>query len=411
MSHHTNRRGDENPKDVYSYSSMEKFSHSPVESSDDPVTLTNTFSRRPRFESPQLRHPWRHSVAGAGLVSASHTIREFKPNRQKKRLFVVGIWHWSITSILCGLLAVCLGTFGNLTAMTVTQVKCFNALIVLLSILLGNNMTASLREYALMLRWKMLASKYRSLAEFDILMRCDSLRRVMRLFWVARTSGGAWFWLNKTQYLCALWLAVNILLQVLVALLGLTYNLNTSLVPTQRFGMVSVANLSAIRDVWGDENPSFDAQLGSANLFGIQGQDYLFVNGTPPGQGDTPAYGTPGTPTVYSNDAWTAMTYIFQDQNLRNPELTQISHRNITAIAVCKEMKVLNGGNGIDTFVTYVDDDDEAIRLNVARVGPAAVTYIGVLNSTCGPRCTEIMALQSADGDVSSPFSQRLLHS
>ncbi len=323
---------------------MEKSTHSPVvESSDSPITFTNTFpspfAHRPRFEAPHLRQPWRHSVAGQGLVS--HTIREFKPNRQRQRLFAVGIWQWFITSSLCGLLAASLAAFGNLAAMTVTQVKGFNALIVLLSILLGNNLTSSLREYALMLRWKMLASKYRSLHEFDLLMRCESLRKVMQLFWVARTPGGVWFWLNKTQCLCALWLGVNILLQVLVALLGLTYNLNTSDIPTRKFGMISVANLSVIRDVWGAENPSFDAQLGSANYFGIQGQDYLFVNGTPPGQGNAPSYGTPGTPTIYSNDAWTAMTYFFQDQNLHNAELTQISHRNITATATCKKMQVL----------------------------------------------------------------------
>ena len=94
------------------------------------------------------------------------------------------------------------------------------------------------------------------------------------------------------------------------------------------------------------------------------------------------------------------MTYVFQDQNLDNLELIQISHRNITAMATCKRMRVLDGGNGTITFVTYIDDDGEATTLNVAQVGSAAVTYIGVLNSTCGPPCTEVMALQSADGDT-----------
>ena len=120
-------------------------------------------------------------------------------------------------------------------------------------------------------------------------------------------------------------------------------------------------------------------QLGSVNLFGIQGQDYLFVNGTPPGQGDTASYSTPAPPTIYSNDDWIAMTCVFQDQNLDNLELIQISHRNITAMATCKQMRVLDGGNGTITFVTYIDDDGEATTLNVAQVGSAAVTYIGVL--------------------------------
>ncbi|KAJ9603957.1 hypothetical protein H2200_011479 [Cladophialophora chaetospira] len=384
---------------------MEKSTFSPaVESTKDSLTFTKTlssrFTNRTHNEQPHLRQPWRHSVSREGLTSSSHTTREFKPARQRQRLFAVGIWQWFITTTLCGLLAACLVVFGKIISMTVTQVKAFNALIVLLSILLGNNLTSSLREYALMLRWKMLASRYRSLQEFDLLMRCESLRKVMRLFWVTRTPGVAWFWLNRTQCLCALWLGVNILLQVLVALLGLTYNLNTSDVPTRKFGMISIANLRVIRDVWGAENPSFDAQLGSANLFGIQGQDYLFVNTTPPGQGNTPAYGTPGTATIYSNSNWTNMSYIFIDQSLHNSQLTFVTHRNITATATCNEMRVLDGGNGTSTFVTYLDENGEPTTLDVVRVGSGAMTYVGVLNSTCGPRCTEIMALQSADGDA-----------
>ena len=368
---------------------------------NNPLTFTSSLASpstdRSFFEPPSLRQPWRHSVAAEG---PSRTIRQFKPDHQRRRLFAVGIWQWFITLTLCGLLAACLGVFGNLISMTVTQVKTFNALIVLLSILLGNNLTSSLREYAQMLRWKMLASKYRSLQEFDLLMRCESLRKVMRLFWVARTPGSAWFSLNKAQWLCGLWLGVNILLQVLVALLGLTYNLNTSDVPERKFGMISVTNLSVVRDVFGSDSPTFDAQLGSANYFGIQGQDYVFINATPPGQGDTPSYGTPGTPTIYSNDAWTAMTYVFQDQNIHNAELTLASRRNITAVATCRGLKVLAGGNGTTKSVTYADDDGIPTTLDVVRVGPGAVTYVGVLNSTCGPRCTEVMALQSANGNT-----------
>ena len=386
----------------YVFTGMEKTPFSPTaESVQDSLAFSNTLSSPPTdhfpFDAPRLRQPWRHSVAAEGLTSPSATVREFKPDHQRQRLFVVGIWQWFITLSLCGLLAASLWAFGNLLAMTVTQVKAFNALIVLLSILLGNNLTSSLREYALMLRWKMLASKYRSLHEFDLLMRCESLRKVMQLFWVARTPGRAWFWLNKAQLLCALWLGVNILLQVLVALLGLTYNLNTSDVPGRKFGTISVANLSVIRDVWGAENPSFDAQLGSANYFGIQGQDYVFINATIPGQGSVPAYGSPGTPTIYGNDEWTNMTYVFQDQNIENVELTLTSHRNVTAVATCRELRILDGGNGTSAFVTF-EENGQRVTLNVARVGPGAMTYVGVLNSTCGPRCTEVMALQSSNG-------------
>jgi hypothetical protein len=383
-------------------SPMEKaFLPSVTESGQDPLPFSNTLvaqqTTRSKAEPRLLRQPWRHSITRAGLPFPSQTVREFKPERQRQRLFLVGIWQWFITFGLCGLLAACLGGFSRLLVMTIAEVKAFNALIVLISLLLGNNLTGSLREYALMLRWRVLASKYRSLHEFDLILRCDSLRKVIKLFWVARTPGAPWFWLSRTQWVCALWIAINILLQVLVALLGLTYNLEVANIPQLKFGQISVADLSIVRDVWGAESPSFDAQLGSANSFGIQGQDYNFVNEVvPPGQGKIPSYGTPTTPTIFGNEDWSVMTYFFQDRSVYNPELTLISHRNISVTASCKTMQLLAGGNGTDKYVTYVDEDGSPVILNVVRVGPGAMTYVGVLNSTCGPRCSEVMALQSA---------------
>ncbi|EXJ91063.1 hypothetical protein A1O1_04170 [Capronia coronata CBS 617.96] len=361
-------------------------------------TITPQVTGRSYSRPKRLREPWRHSVSKQTSETVSHTIREFKPVRQRRRLFVEGILQWLITLVLSGLLAACLAGFGRLLWMTVAQIKAFNALIVLLSVFLGNNLSSSLREYALMLRWRMLAAKYRPLDEFDLIIHCDSLRKVMKLFWIARTRDRLWFYLNKTQWLCALWLGVNVLVQVLVALLGLTYNLTTSKVPAEKFGQVSVANLTLIRDIWGAENPTFDAQLGSANSYGIQGQDYSFVNATPPGQGTVPRYGTLGTPTIYANEDWTQMTYVFQDLNIWNPDLSLISHRNITTTATCESLEVLEGGNGTDSYITYLDRNGERNTLDVVRVGPGATTYVGVLNSTCGPRCTQVMALQSANG-------------
>jgi hypothetical protein len=262
------------------------------------LTATSSNSFR-NATSSKLRQPWRHSVAQDDIYSSS-TVREFKPNAQRWRLLAACLWQWLLTAILCSLLAMTLALFAHLKYMTVGYVKGFNAIIVLLSLLLGNNLTSSLREYALMLRWRILASKYRSLREFDIILRCESLRKVLKLFWQSNYS-----WINETRILCVVWLSINLILQVLVALLGLTYALETASVPASQFGMVSIADLSIIRDVWAAEHPTFFSQLGSAQSFGIQGQDYLFVNDTPPGQGRDLAWGNPGMPTVYANSDWT----------------------------------------------------------------------------------------------------------
>ncbi|KAJ9633455.1 hypothetical protein H2204_007005 [Knufia peltigerae] len=396
---------------------MEKFAQSGGQSAPDsasPLTWSDTiYSTSPSKSQrtlPRLttryRQPWRHSVSTAAADVPSQTVREFKPSRQRMRLFIKAMYRWAITAILCGLLATCLGVFGNLLKMSVSQIKLFNALIVLLSLFLGNNLSSTLREFALMFRWRLLASKYRSLQEFDLIMSCDSLRKVIGLFRAAHTPGRLFFRLNRTQCLCALWLGINICLQVLVALLGLTYSLGTSKHPGVKFGHLSVANLTQINDVWSADNPDFAAQLGSANSYGIQGQDYLFVNGPVPGQTGPWVFGKPSTPTVYGNGAkWDSMTYAFQDSNPTNVDITLISHRTVTIEAHCAplelvdvsdlEAKSLGDDTGTET-IQYRDERGALRFLDLPPGEPGAMTYVGVLGATCGPRCTQVMALQNA---------------
>jgi hypothetical protein len=278
--------------------------------------------------------------------------------------------------------------------MTLDQKHAFNALITMFSLFLGNNLTSSFREYAQMLRWRLMASSYRPLDEFELLFQCDSQMKVLKLFWKSRTRGK--LWLNKLQWFCVVWLSVNMLLQVLVALLGLTYNLDASSTPQQNYGMVSICDLSVIRDIWSEPNPSYFAQLGSANSYGIQGQDYYFTSNP----NDAPV----NVPTVYANDAYTNFEYRFQDRNIKNADDTLRSHRTINSTASCVSLKIIDGGYANSSIITYLDENNVSRTLDVVRVGPGAMTYISILNSTCGARCTEIMALQSATTD-SSPIS------
>jgi hypothetical protein len=315
-------------------------------------------------------------------------------------LFAQEFTQFLITVGMCGLLATCLALFGKLTWMTVHQVKAFNALIVLLSLFLGNNLTSSFKEMALILRWRILAARYRSLDEFDLIMHCESLRKVLKLCWVARTPGQAWLWLNKTQWLCLVWVGVNILLQILVALLGLTYNLDTSSIPALKFGQISIANFTILDDPWTKTDPGFSSQLGSANIYGSQAQYYVYELVKIGHDSNVASWGQPSSPTIYYNKDYTTFSYVFEDSNPSNTDLTLLTHRNISVTASCVELEILEGGNGSSSIITYLDENRRRRTLNVARVGPGAMTYIGVLNSTCGPRCSNIMALQSSNGDT-----------
>ena len=283
--------------------------------------------------------------------------------------------------------------------MTVPQVKIFNALIVMLSICLGANLTSSLRDYALMVRWRFLASKQRSLREFDLLLQCASLRKLFQLMRHSRRPDS--YLPSRTQCLCAVWILVNIALQVLVALLGLTYNLTTSSIPERRFGEVEVVDLHVVRDVWGAKDPTVSAQLGYANSYGVQGQDFLFPDfGSPiPGQGNSPSWGLPSSPTIYALDnLYTGYKYVFHDQNVQRPDLTILSHRFITVQGTCAQLPLLSGGYGINSTVTYQDPLTNApTTFDFVRVGPGAATYSSSLNSLCGARCATVLVLHSAD--------------
>ena len=368
----------------------------------EPIVFSDDSNPKNLKRSNIRREPWRHSVSTPGLHHSSSTAREFKPYRQRQGLLFTSLVQCLTTLILCTAMVACLYGFSKLQLMTVPQVKIFNALIIIISICLGANLTSSLREFALMLRWRLLASKHRSLHEFDLLMQCESLRKVIELMGHARRPNSVLP--TQTQCLCAVWILVNVAMQVLVALLGLTYNLETASVPERRLGEISIVDLHIIRDIWGVTNPTFSAQLGTANSYGIQGQDFLYPDfgAQIPGQGKTPSWGLSSSPTIYATNAnYSEFKYVFHDQNIRRPDLTILSHRYVTVHAACTQLALLSGGNGVNTTIVYQDTlTANPITLDVIRVGPGAVTYISALNSTCGPRCASIFVLQSADNET-----------
>ena len=348
-------------------------------------------SQETKTNISRLTSPWQHEMRRRRSTLAPTTVRQFDPQRQRRRTLANCLWLWALTVILCGGLAACLAGFESLPFLTLPQKHAFNAIITMLSLLLGANLASSLREYAQILRWRLMTLKYRPLAEFDLLMQCESQKKTLELFWMARTPNQ--FWPNRTQLLCIGSVAFGLLLQVLVALLGLTYSFESSQDLEVSYGKVSICDLSSIRDVWGEPNPSFYAQLGAANYFGIQGQDYNFV--------ERPSKSLASVPTLYYGPNYSTIAYQFRDRNIENPPVAITTTRTITTYATCEQLPVVVGGYGNATNITYVDNKVH-IPLDVVRVGPGAVTYVSNLNATCGPRCTQLFVLQSASG-IQSP--------
>lgn len=348
------------------------------------------------FNVPRLAAPWEHEVSKKSAPPPSHTIREFNPSRQRRRLLTNSSSQFGLTLILCAALAATLTGYQTVLALTLAQKHTFNAIITLLSICLGMNLQSSLRSYAQMIRWRFLASKYRTLQEFELVMQCDSQLKVIRLFWTVRTRGR--LWINKTQWLCMIWIGVNVAMQILVALLGFTYNLDGSNNVNQVFGTVSICNLTVIEDfIYAGTTTTFYEQIAAANEYGIIGGDYQLV------VADT--YDEELTQqTVWANPDLTVLTYRFIDQDPDDPDLNIVTQRTISSTAVCHELKVVEGGNGSNSITTYIDLSGQRQTIDMTEVSPGAITYSAKMHSDCGPRCTELRVLQSSDGaDVLNP--------
>ncbi|KAK6376195.1 hypothetical protein LTS17_007446 [Exophiala oligosperma] len=364
-----------------------------------------------QFNVPKVAAPWDHEYSEKPGVAPppSDTVRYFEPHRQRRRLFVNSSFQWLMTAVICAGLAAVLYGFTTIDiGVTSTTKHVFNALVTGLSICLGLNLASSLKGYAQMMRWRFLASSYRSLQDFELVMNCDSQTKTFRLLWAGRTPK-QWY-PNKTQLMALLSITVNLALQVFTALLGLTYSIDLSTEFVRlTYGNVSIVDLSyignaATQDLYGNDLGSSTAQFAqfsASNTWGITGQDYPVLF-------DTYAKDRSGfTQSVYENENHTAYWYRFIDQSPLATSLSSVSDRTINCTAECRYHEVVAGGyagfntDDTDTMwdVTWVDDDGHNNTWTINEAATGATTWMANMTS-CGSRCTQVYALQSADNNT-----------
>lgn len=285
----------------------------------------------------------------------------------------------------------------------------FNALVTGLSLCLGLNLASSLRVYAQMMRWRFLASGYRTLQDFELVMNCDSQSKVFRLIWAGRTRGRRLP--NMTQILAVTWLFVNVALQVFTALLGLTYSIDVSSEFVRlTFGNVSVADVSYIANaetnaLYANNRSSGEAVLaetGVANQLGITGQDFSVWNTSFSNYFANEA-------SVYTDGD--LFWYRFIDRSPLALQLATATRRTVNATATCKSFEVTYGGYaGFQTDndsliwdVTWVDSNGDENTWWIPDQATGATTWLGNMTSDCGPRCAQVFALQVADNTTDVP--------
>ena len=167
-----------------------------------------------------------------------------------------------------------------------------------------------------------------------------------------------------------------------------------------------MANLTFIGDAtssalylnYSDPDDSYLAQTGTANTWGLTGQDYNLV------VQDYDDYSAQDT-SFYTDKNYTNIYYRFVDLSPNNLALSLTSQRTVNATADCTELNLTYGGyagyqsdNSDEMFtVSWIDENGAAQSYWIDNVASGSTTWLSNMSSDCGPRCTQVYALQSAD--------------
>ncbi|KAK5053976.1 hypothetical protein LTR84_001938 [Exophiala bonariae] len=360
------------------------------------------------FTVPKAAAPWEHELSEKqnGLQPPSDTVRYFDHRRQRLRLFVNSAFQLFVTMFLAAAMAATLYGFSTLDyGITDTQKRLFNALVTGLSLVLGFNVASSLKGYSQMMRWRFLASGYRTIQDFELVLQCDSQSKTFRLIWGGRTRGR--FWPNKTQLLAFWWIFFFTAVQVIIAMLGLTYSIDVS----EKYvsltnGTVSAVNVSFIGDAnfgYIDASELSDAdpvqiQGATANSLGITGQNYGIV--TQPFDLDQT-----WAQSYYTDQEESMYWYRFVDRAVAKWDNAVSSGRTINATSSCVELNITYGGYAgyqtdnltIMNWLDWVAQDGTPMSYWVDQTASGCTTWMANMTGDCGPRCFQVYALQSAD--------------
>ncbi|KIW77330.1 hypothetical protein Z517_09776 [Fonsecaea pedrosoi CBS 271.37] len=354
---------------------------------------------------PTASSPWEHKLNEKHLRDVptnTDTVRYFDPRRQTRRVLLDCLMMWLWTAGICGALAGTMYGFSTIkTGLSQTQKYVYNAMITGLSIVLGLAFAAQFKQYAEMMRWRFLASQYRTIQDFEDVLGCDSYRSALRIMWKGRRRG-TWY-PSKAQVVAAIWILIFVAFNTFAALLGLTYSIDVS---EDFLCNISVADLQYISsreqpDNGRDYLPEY--QKAAANLWGQVGQNFEEITSTL----DSYDGSSSSVFTNVDRDLW---WYRFADIGPDN-KTASTSTRTVTSQAHCVEYTVLLGGyagfntdNASELYdVSWQDDQGNVFFDSVTDVATGFTTWMGNSSSQnvgCGPRCSQILALQSADNDT-----------
>lgn len=299
--------------------------------------------------------------------------------------------------------------FHGPVALSKYDVRIFNALTIALSICLGLNLLASLKRYAVFLRWAILTRYWVPVEVFDLILGIDELTNVTKLF-VLSTPALEYKWLlgrsrpwrnphsgykRRFGAVCFIWLLINIGSQVLVASLSLFWPMEPYKCPLTKYGSVAVADLSKWDEA--ENGAQVHSSREAAWRFGLEAQSWsnFSITEKPPELSQLP-----GTP-IYKGDGNFEYRFYYRNPERLYSDYLQ-SNRSIKAEATCKEYEIRNIVSfGIadpkfpkSTYAIANLPNGEITNVSIPFHGSGMVTWQSFIDNTCGARCTQLIVFQ-----------------
>ncbi|KAF2633346.1 hypothetical protein BU25DRAFT_328205 [Macroventuria anomochaeta] len=324
------------------------------------------------------------------------------------KLVKVGTIKLMVTVFFGGILCICLKAwegFSHPLALSVYDVRIFNALTIAISICLGLNLLSSLRRYAVILRWAILTKRHVSMEAFDLILGIDELTNVVKLMVLSLPSLRKRKWLiGKPRnyvdmnpgtnhwyvYACAVWLLVNIGSQVLVASLSLFWPMQPYECQLTKYGQVAVADLSG----WVDNPDNVSPQI-TAWTYGMDAQSWPWF---PANESHTELSKLPGTPVYKALDNSSyEYRFFYRNPNSLYSDYKQ-SDRCIQTRATCDEYDIQGPiqAKPARHVVARVRGTESWDNVSIPLNGYGMITYISHKKS-CAPRCSTIDVFQYED--------------
>ncbi|TVY45833.1 hypothetical protein LSUB1_G000091 [Lachnellula subtilissima] len=300
-----------------------------------------------------------HSFLNDPMNKLDHTFTTnsyipYKDNtgRQLRHILIGSSSRFLITAALCAGYLIATVVWRNKGVQSEDQKRLYNTISTGISISLSLNIASSFKDMALNMRWPILSSRKRSLEEIDLILHADSMTKLGKLAFTAKSPA--------VILTCLSWLLINILAQAGVAVLGLTYSWDTdysAVLKSDHPGNISVPNMDhfypgAVKGNFSEQDEEYTAHVYGGLAWDFKVDDIA----------NAPKYGE-----IYNNSA----AKFFQDYSKNSLEYTFLNSPAGTLGANGNgSFNDITVGDGIgEVYVSHLVEESTSFFTNMPNNG------------------------------------------